>query len=46
MQLPYSTYMTSELKIENTANISQAVVFTKTNFWKEKYTLINFTIYM
>jgi len=43
MQLPHSH---SELKRENNASISQAVVFTKTNFWKGKYTLIYFTIYM
>src|SRR6218665_329366 len=38
--------MTSELKKENNASISRAVLFTKTNFLKDKYTLIYFTIYI
>src|SRR6218665_461844 len=47
MEMPHSTYMTSELKREYNASILQAVVFTTTkNVWKDKYTLIYFTIYM
>src|SRR6218665_925815 len=47
MEMPHSTYMTSELKREYNASILQAVVFTTTkNVWKDKYTLIYFNIYI
>src|SRR6218665_373732 len=45
MELPHSTYMTSELKTENNASISQAAVFTK-NKCLERQILINLFYYL